>query len=120
MKLPISSIALIAKKLMMKKINFVGIMENYMLKVDEKILCHLKVYDIGLSDTYFCSIYYENKECFMYSVYEKVVAWVKKNGGSIYKISDKIIIGERKGFIVRIIFPCYGKRDMKNIMATLY
>ena len=56
----------------------------------------------------------------MYSVYEKVNAWVEKNGGKIQKISDKKIIGERKGFIVRIIFPCYGKRDMKNIMSTLY
>lgn len=89
-----------------------------MLKTDEKILEHLTVYDTGLSDTYFCSIYYKNKERFMYSIYEKIAGWVEKNGGSIQKLSDKKIIGERKGFIVRIIFPCYGKRDMKNIMAT--
>lgn len=55
----------------------------------------------------------------MYSIYEKVEAWVVKNGGTIQKMSDKKIMGERKGFIVRIIFPCYGKRDMKNIMATV-
>lgn len=91
-----------------------------MLKRDEKILEHLTVYDTGLSDTYFCSIYYKNKERFMYSVYEKVAAWVEKNGGKIQKLSGKIIDGDRKGFVVRIIFPCYWKRDMKNIMATLY
>ncbi len=56
----------------------------------------------------------------MYSVLEKVTVWVEKNGGIIQKLSDKKIIGERKGFVVRIIFPCYGKRDMKNIMATLF
>ena len=91
-----------------------------MFKTEEKILKQLTVYDAGLSDTYFCSIYYKNKERFMYSVYEKVAAWVEKNGGKIQKLSDKKIINDRKGFIVRIIFPCYGKRDMKNIMATLY
>ena len=91
-----------------------------MLKADEKILEHLSVYNTGLSDTYFCSIYYKNKEKFMYSVYEKVYAWAERNGGRMHKLSDKKIIGERKGFVVRIIFPCYCKRDMKNIMATLY
>mgnify|MGYP000174396301 CR=1 FL=1 len=91
-----------------------------MRKADKEMLEHLKVYDTGLSDTYFCSIYYKNKEAFMYSVYGKVVAWVEKNDGRIQILSDKKIIGDRKGFVVRIIFPCYGKRDMKNIMATLY
>lgn len=56
----------------------------------------------------------------MYSIFEKVENWVKQNGGKIQKLSDKKIIGERKGFVVRIIFHCYGKRDMKNIMATLF
>ena len=91
-----------------------------MLKKDEKILEHLNPYDSGLSDTYFCSIYFKNKEWFMYTVFEKVTKWVEQNGGKIQKLSDKKIIGERKGFVVRIIFPCYGKRDMKNIMASLY
>lgn len=91
-----------------------------MTKTDKNILKHLIPYNMDLSDTYFCSIYYKNKEIFMYSVLEKVSKWVEENGGKIQKLSDKRIIGERKGFIVRIIFPCYGKRDMKNIMATLY
>ena len=91
-----------------------------MLKSDEKILEHLTVYNTDLSDTYFCSIYYKNKEKFMWSVYEKVAAWVEKNGGKIQKLSGKLIDGDRKGFVVRIMFPGYGRRDMKNIMATLY
>lgn len=91
-----------------------------MMKKDEKILEHLKPYNTDLSDTYFCSIYYKNKEKFMYSVFEKVTNWVEQNDGKIQKLSNKKIIGERKGFVVRIIFPCYGKRDMKNIMATLF
>lgn len=33
-----------------------------MLKSDKYILEHLSVYSTGLSDTYFCSIYYKNKE----------------------------------------------------------
>lgn len=56
----------------------------------------------------------------MYTIFDKVKDWVEKNGGKIQKVSDKKIIEEKKGFVVRIIFPCYGKRDMKNIMATLY
>lgn len=93
---------------------------NNMLKEDEKILQHLQPYNMDLSDTYFCSIYYKNKNMFMYSVLEKVTNWAEKNGGKVEKLSDKKIIGERKGFVIRIIFPCYGKRDMKNIMASLY
>lgn len=92
-----------------------------MTKVDEKILAHLQPYNMDWSDTYLCYIYYKNKNDFMYTVFAKVKAWVEKNGGKIQKVSDdKRIIGEKKGFIIRIIFPCYGKRDMKNIMATLY
>ena len=56
----------------------------------------------------------------MYTVSNKVKAWVEKNGGKFRILSNKQIRGKRKGFIVQIIFPCYGKRDMKNVMATLY
>lgn len=86
---------------------------------DKNVLEHLN--PIGeFADTYFCSIYYKNKERFMYSVLDKVSEWVKENGGKIKRISGKKTIGERKGFIVKIVFPCYNNRDMKNIMATLY
>lgn len=88
-------------------------------KKDKAILDHLS--PIGeFADTYFCSIYYKNKEVFMYSVYDKVAAWVEQNGGKIKRVSDKRTIGERKGFVVKIIFPTFNKRDMKNIMATVY
>ncbi len=86
---------------------------------DKYALSHLSVIS-DFADTYFCSIAKSNKNEYMYSVAEKVKKWVIKNGGKFQKLSDKIFKGERKGFIVKIIFPTYGKRDMKNIMATLY
>lgn len=90
-----------------------------MTKTDEKILTYLRPYNMDWSDTYLCHIYYKNKDDFMYTVSDKVKVWVEKNDGKFQMVSDdKKIIGEKKGFIVRIIFPCYGKRDMKNIMAT--
>lgn len=91
-----------------------------MTKADEKILSHLQPYNMDWTDTYLCHIYYKNKDDFMYTVFDKVKAWVEKNGGKINRVSDKKIVGEKKGFVVRIIFPCYGERDMKNIKATLY
>ena len=91
-----------------------------MKKSDEKILQHLKPYNMDLSDTYFCSICKYNKDYFIETVFEKVSAWVIKNGGKIQKLSERKTIGDRKGYIVRIIFPCYSKGNMKNIMATLY
>lgn len=91
-----------------------------MKKIDERILSHLQPYNMDLSDTYFCSICKYNKDDFMETVFEKVSAWVEKNGGKIQKLSGRRTIGDRKGYIVRILFPCYGKRDMKNIMATLW
>lgn len=60
------------------------------------------------------------KDHFLYTVLDEVKSWVEKNGGKIKKVSDKKIIEEKKGFVVRINFSCYGKRDMKNIIATLY
>ena len=88
---------------------------------DEIILKHLLPLEFGYySDTYFCFIYKHNKNAYMYTVSDKVKAWVEKNGGQFRILSNKQIRGEHKGFIVQIIFPCYGKRDMKNVMATLY
>lgn len=57
----------------------------------------------------------------MYTVFDKVKAWVEKNGGTMRKLDGgKLFIGEKKGFEVQIRFPCYTERDMKNIMATLF
>lgn len=92
-----------------------------MLKKDEKILQHLAPIEYQYEiDTYFCSITKQNKERFIYSVEEKVKSWVKENGGNFERLTGKIIRGQRKGFVVKITFPGYGKRDMKNIMASLY
>ena len=91
-----------------------------MTKEDVKVLEHLQPYNMDWSDTYLCYIYYKNKNDFMYTVFKRLKDWVEKNGGKIQRISNKKIVGEKKGFVVRIIFPCYGRRDMKNIMATLY
>ena len=37
-------------------------------------------------------------------------------------LSDKVICHRlnKKGFVVQIYFPAFAKRDMKNIMATLF
>ena len=88
-------------------------------KEDEKILAHL--IPVGeYADTYFCFIYYKNKGEFMYSVFDKVKKWVEKNGGRCDRVSNKKIIGERKGFECKIVFPTFAVRNMKEIMATLY
>lgn len=71
-------------------------------------------------DNYLCYIGKHNRNEYMYTVLEKVEKWVVNNGGRIKKISDKTYIGDRKGFIVNIVFPSYNKRDMKNIMANLF
>ena len=91
-----------------------------MTKTDEKMLAHLTAIR-GCCDTYLCGISKYNKDEYMYTVYDKVKAWVEKNGGVMRKLDGgKLIIGEKKGFEVQIRFPAYGKRDMKNIMATLW
>jgi len=90
-----------------------------MNNVDKKSLEHLM--PIGeFADTYLCFISKHNKEEYMYSVFDKVAAWVERNGGKIKRTSDKKIVGDRKGFECKIVFPTYGKRNMKEIMATLY
>lgn len=90
-----------------------------MTKAEEQMLSHLTPVT-AYADTYLCHIYYKNKDAFMYTVYDKVKAWVEKNGGTIQKLSEKKIVGEKKGFEVKIRFPTHTLRDMKNIMATLY
>lgn len=109
---------------------------------DRQILAHLMPYG-EFADTYLCFIYYKNKDRFMDSIFDKVKQWVEDNGGKIEKIQgkkaptfnnpgfgknkqytqrdyDKIIIGECKGYKVKIVFPTFNKRNMKNIIATVY
>lgn len=72
-------------------------------------------------DNYLCYITKNNKNIFMYSVLEKIEEWVTKNGGRFKIVSnDKTYIGDRKGFIVNIVFPSYNKRNMKEIMSNLF
>lgn len=91
-----------------------------MKKTDEKMLAYL--IPMGeFADTYLCFVGKYSKDTAMYSMYNQVESWVKKNGGTIKKLSeDKKIVGEHKGFMVRIRFPMNTKRDMKQIMAALY
>lgn len=93
-----------------------------MLKEDKKILSYLTPYSDNkhLVDTYFMATYFKGKDTNMYTLLDKTKTWVEKNGGCFEKLSNKIIIGEKKGFLVKIVYPCFGERDMKNIMATLY
>ena len=95
--------------------------KNRSIKKDKNILEHLTPYNYQYyRDTYFCNIYYKNKDIFMYTITDKAKEWVESNGGTFKILSDKKIIGERKGFVVQITFPTFNQRDMKNIMATLY
>ncbi len=86
---------------------------------EKKVLSHLSP-ATDYADTYFCSIAKNNKNEFMYSVSKSVEEWVIKNGGRFKVISDKLFRGDRKGFLVKIVFPTFNKRDMKEVMATLY
>ena len=90
-----------------------------MTKSEKYILDHLRPIT-EYADTYFCSIYYTNKDMFIDSIFDKVSKWCKKNGGTIKQLSGKKQIGDRKGYIVKIVFPTYNKRDMKNVMAAIY
>lgn len=91
-----------------------------MKKTDEKMLAHL--IPMGeFADTYLCFVGKYSKDTAMYSIYDQVESWVKRNGGTIKKLpGDKKIVGERKGFMVQIRFPTNTKQDMKQMMATLY
>lgn len=92
-------------------------------KTEQNILNHLAPVEYGLyHDTYLCGISVENKNEHMYSIRNKVQAWVEKNGGKFIILSEKVISHRlnKKGFVVQIYFPTFGKRDMKNIMSTLY
>lgn len=94
-----------------------------MTKTEHNILNHLAPVEYELyHDTYLCGISVENKNAYMYSIRDKVKEWVEKNGGKFVILSDKVICHRlnKKGFVVQIYFPAFAKRDMKNIMATLF
>lgn len=92
-------------------------------KAEWNILDHLAPVEYGLyRDTYLCGISVENKDRYMYSVMDKVREWVEKNGGKFAVLSGKVIIHDlnKKGHVVQIHFPCYGERDMKNLMSAMF
>lgn len=92
-----------------------------MFKYEKQFLEHIKPIEYGYdTDAYFVSTYFKGKDSAMYNLLEKVENWVVKNGGVFKQLSDRKYIKEQKGYIVQIRFPSFGKRDMKNIMATLY
>lgn len=94
-----------------------------MTKAEQNILNHLAPVEYEFyRDTYFCGISIENKNAYMYSIRDKVEKWVTKNGGKFVILSDKVICHKlnKKGFVVQIYFPSFSKRDMKNIMSTLF
>lgn len=93
-------------------------------KAEQYILNHLSPVEYGLyCDTYLCGVSVENKDRYIYSIRDRVKEWVEKNGGRFIVLSEKKVISHvlnKKGIVVQIYFPIFGKRDMKNIMATLY
>lgn len=97
--------------------------ENKMTKAEQYLLNHLTPVEYRLyHDTYLCGVAVNNKDKFIYSMLDKVKAWVIKNGGRYTIISNKVINHRlnQKGFVIQIVFPAGGKRDMKNVMATLF
>lgn len=87
-----------------------------MTKTEQNLLSHLKPMT-EYADTYFCSIAKNNKNFYMDTVEEKVKAWVENHGGRFQHIKGKHIVGDRKGYLVKITFPTYN--ETKQIMATL-
>ena len=87
-----------------------------MTKKENNMLKHLtRVTEFA--DTYFCSIAKNNKNKFMYTVEEQIKNWVEKNDGTFRRLSDKKVIDEKKGFMVKIVFPSFN--NTKQIMATI-
>jgi len=90
-----------------------------MTKTEQNILNHLKPIT-EYADTYFCFVGKYSADRAMENMEEKVRRWVEKNGGKFRTSNEKRIIGEHKGYIIKIIFPTFNKRNMKDIMATIY
>lgn len=90
-----------------------------MTKTEQNILNHLRPIT-EYADTYFCFVGKYSADRAMENMELKVKRWVEKNGGRFHTSNTKRTIGDCKGYFVKIIFPTFCKRDMKNIMATIY
>ncbi len=55
------------------------------------------------SDTYFLPHILKTR-MILYTVFDKVKNMGRKNGGKIQKVSDKKIIGEKKGLLLELFF----------------
>ena len=96
-----------------------GAFDTELTKTDQAMLSHLM--PLAGVDTYLCGVSKYIKSDYIWSTEEKVKAWVERNGGTMKRLAENpVICGEQKGFKVQIRFPMYTKRDMKNIMATLF
>lgn len=87
-----------------------------MTKAEKNLLTHLKPMT-EYADIYFCGIAKNNKDFYMDTVEEKIKVWVEKNGGKFQHIKGKHYVGNRKGYLVKIVFPTYN--DQKQTMANL-
>lgn len=102
-----------------------GESEKPMKKIDLKMLSYLtpateaQLLKYG-NDTYFCGCSKYLAWKYKDSCIEKVRAWVERNGGRFEEKSDWERINDKDGIFVQIIFPGYGKRNMKEIMSTLF
>lgn len=96
-------------------------MNENLRKVDIYVLSHLRPYGkLGYSDTYTAYISKHLTINAYTNMCEKIETWVYRNGGRIKWLGDTFISGYDRCREVKIIFPTFGKRDMKNIMATLF
>lgn len=96
-----------------------------MTNVDKYMLSHLtpatdnEVLKYG-SDAYFCGCSKHLRNEWKRTFVNHVEAWVVRNGGKFKILDRKRIHGDLYGQFVKITFPTYGKRNMKEIMATLF
>lgn len=96
-----------------------------MYKVDKKILYYIKPCEIRHvmkygNDTYYCGGSKHLSKNALDSRIENTSSWVKRNGGKFELKSDWIQHNNDYVKVVQIIFPTYGKRNMKEIMSTLF
>lgn len=88
-----------------------------MTKTERKLLEHLMPMT-DFADTYFCGIAKNNKNKFIDSVADKVKNWTEKNGGTFCIVSDKLFVGDKKGYLVKICFSSFSAK--KQVMSELY
>ena len=88
-------------------------------KTDQYILEHLAPVEYGLyHDAYLCGVSIENKNWYMYTMLEKLQAWVERNGGKCVvwiRRSTSAVILERKDLLYR---SC--SQASRNVISTTH